>query len=80
MLLGHGVVSVGGGPVESVLRTLALDDLARVSVGIATLGGTPADVPSEDREELPDLGVELNQQALWRHHVGLLELRGLDRV
>jgi ribulose-5-phosphate 4-epimerase/fuculose-1-phosphate aldolase len=80
VLLGHGVVSVGGGPVESVLRTLALDDLARVSVGVAALGGRPQDVPAADREELPDLGAELNQQALWRHHVGLLQLRGLDEV
>lgn len=77
LLRGHGVVSVGDGVVQAVTRTLALDELARMTVEIAAIGGRPDDVPAEDHEDLPDLGGAFNEQALWRHHLGLLERRGL---
>lgn len=80
VLRGHGVVTVGDGPVQSVVRALALDELARMTVRIAELGGRPDDVPAEDREDLPDLGAAFNEQALWLHHVGRLALDGLATV
>lgn len=80
LLLGHGVVTVGDGPLQSVIRALDIDELARVTVAVAGLGGRPDDVPEGDRVDLPDLGSAFNEQAVWRYHVGTLALRGLDDV
>jgi ribulose-5-phosphate 4-epimerase/fuculose-1-phosphate aldolase len=80
VLRGHGVVTVGDGPIAAVLRVLALDELARVTLQVARAGGQPDEVPEADRADLPDLGAEFNERALWRHHVGRLALRGLDEV
>jgi len=80
LLLGHGVVTVGSNPVQAVLRALDIDELARVTVAVAGLGGQPDDVPEEDRGDLPDLGSAFNEQVVWRYHVGSLALRGLDDV
>jgi ribulose-5-phosphate 4-epimerase/fuculose-1-phosphate aldolase len=77
VLRGHGVVSVGHGVAQAVVRTLALDELARMTLRIAELGGRPDDVPPEDRADLPDLGAAFNEQALWRYHLGRLDQRGL---
>ena len=66
--------------MQAVLRTLALDELARVSLALAACGARPSVVPEADREDLPDLGAAFNEEALWRHHLGLLELRGLADV
>ncbi|MCW2783319.1 MAG: hypothetical protein JWR35_3768, partial [Marmoricola sp.] len=80
LILGHGLVTVGDDPVQAVLRTLAVDELARVAVQVAALGGDPGDVPEEDLVDLPDLGAAFNEGALWRHHLGRLDLRGLADV
>lgn len=80
LLLGHGVVTVGDNPVQAVLRALDIDELARVTVGVAALGGTPADVAEQDRVDLPDLGAAFNEQVMWRYHVSTLGLRGLAEV
>jgi ribulose-5-phosphate 4-epimerase/fuculose-1-phosphate aldolase len=80
LLLGHGVVTVGDNPVQAVLRALDLDELARVTVAVAGLGGRPGDVPEEDRVDLPDLGAAFNEQVLWRYHLGALALKGLADV
>jgi ribulose-5-phosphate 4-epimerase/fuculose-1-phosphate aldolase len=80
LLLGHGVVTVGDNPVQAVLRTLDIDELARVTVAVAGLDGRPDDVPEADRVDLPDLGSSFNERVLWRYHVGALALRGLDDV
>lgn len=80
LLLGHGVVTVGDNPVQAVLRALDIDELARVTVAVAGLGGEPGDVPERDRADLPDLGSAFNEQVVWRYHLGALALRGLDDV
>lgn len=80
LLLGHGVATVGDNPIQAVLRTLDIDELARVSAGVTALGGVPDEVPEEDRADLPDLGSAFNEQVLWNYHLGVLALRGLDRV
>lgn len=77
LLRGHGVVTAGADVQTVVAHALALDELLTVSVGLAHLGVAPADV---DPIDLPDLGPSFNVAALWRHHVGLLELRGLADV
>ncbi|MEU6656234.1 class II aldolase/adducin family protein [Streptomyces sp. NPDC046900] len=76
-LRGHGVVSVGHGVAQAVIRTPALDELARMRLRIAELGGRPDGVPPEDRAVLLDLGAAFNEQALWRYHLGRLDQRGL---
>ncbi|MEU6324081.1 class II aldolase/adducin family protein [Streptomyces sp. NPDC047009] len=76
---GHGVATVGG-DVPQVVSRLALDELLGVSVELARLGATPLEVSEADREDLPDLGAAFSEQALWRHHLGRLELQGLADV
>ena len=80
LLRGHGVAAVGESVVSAVVRTLAVDELARMTVEIAALGGRPDVVPEEDRVDLPDLGSGFNEQAVWRYRLGLLERDGLADV
>ena len=80
LLVGHGIVTVGDGPVQAVLRALDLDELARVTVAVAGLGARPGVVPEADRDDLPDLGSDFNEGALWRYHVSRLGLQGLAGV
>ncbi|MGN6754103.1 MAG: class II aldolase/adducin family protein [Intrasporangium sp.] len=77
LLRGHGIVTAAGDVPTVVAHALALDELLTVSVELARLGVAPPDVPPTG---LPDLGPSFNVDALWRHHVGLLELRGLAEV
>ncbi|MFG1708571.1 class II aldolase/adducin family protein [Nonomuraea sp. M3C6] len=80
LLRGHGVATVGQDVPQVLSRLLALDELLRISVELARLGAAPSAVTEQDREHLPDLGAAFNEQLLWRHHVGLLELQGLADV
>ncbi len=80
IMLGHGVTTVGGSVEQAVVRALDLDALARVAVQVAAVGGSTWHVPPEDLAELPDLGSELNDQAVWRFHVARLEHEGLGLV
>ncbi len=80
LLRGHGVATVGADVPQALGRLLALDELLRVCVELALSGAVPPEVPEPDRAHLPDLGAEFTERALWRHHVGLLELRGLADV
>jgi ribulose-5-phosphate 4-epimerase/fuculose-1-phosphate aldolase len=75
LLRGHGVVTAAADVPSAVAHALALDELLTVSVELARLGADPPEVPPTD---LPDLGPSFNVAALWRHHVGLLEQRGLE--
>ncbi|NUR08120.1 MAG: class II aldolase/adducin family protein [Nocardioidaceae bacterium] len=77
MLHGHGIAVVGTSVQQAVLRALALEELARWTVELTGLGASPPDVPPEDRRELPDLGIELNDRTMWRHHLARLERAGL---
>lgn len=77
LLRGHGIVTAAGDVPTAVAHAIALDELLTVSVELARLGVAPPDVLPTG---LSDLGPSFNVDALWRHHVGLLELRGLADV
>lgn len=72
MLRGHGLTSTGGSPAQAVLRALAVDGLARMSLDVVRAGGTLVDLPAEGLAELPDLGSGLNEQTAWRHELARL--------
>jgi ribulose-5-phosphate 4-epimerase/fuculose-1-phosphate aldolase len=78
VLRGHGVTTTGATIAEAVIRTLNLEALARITLGVAAAGGQPRDLPAEDLAELPDLGSTLNEQHLWRYHLARLEHAGLS--
>ena len=80
VMRGHGITTVGSGPhavEQAVLRALALDVLARVSLESARLGGRAGELPPEDAAELPDLGGAFNDVMLFRHHLARLRHEGL---
>ena len=80
IMRGHGITAVGSGPhavEQAVLRAVALDVLARVSLDSARLGGKAAELPPEDVAELPDLGETFNQSMLFRYHLARLRHEGL---
>jgi ribulose-5-phosphate 4-epimerase/fuculose-1-phosphate aldolase len=78
VLAGHGVVTVGDDAVHSLLRALAVDRLARISLGVVQAGAQPTAIPATDLAELPDLGAGFNQDSLWRHHLAALAADGWD--
>ena len=78
VLQGHGLVTTGATIAEAVLRALAVDTLARMSLDVVRAGGTLRDIPAEDLAELPDLGSGFNETVLWRHHLARLAADGLD--
>ncbi|HXW46764.1 MAG TPA: class II aldolase/adducin family protein [Streptosporangiaceae bacterium] len=77
VLRGHGVTTAGASIAEAVICALNLESLARITLGAASAGGQPAELPAQDIAELPDLGATLNEQYLWRHHLARLEHAGL---
>ena len=80
IMLGHGLTSVGDRVEQAVVRALDLDALARVALRLAAVGGSSWKVPDEDVAELPDLGGDLNDLAVWRFHVARLEHEGLGLI
>jgi ribulose-5-phosphate 4-epimerase/fuculose-1-phosphate aldolase len=80
VMRGHGITAVGSGEhavEQAVVRALALDVLARVSVESARLGGNAAELTAEDVAELPDLGGSFNDVMMFRHHLARLRHEGL---
>ena len=80
VMRGHGITAVGSGPhavEQAVVRALALDVLARISLESARLGGRAAELTAEDVAELPDLGGAFNDVMLFRHHLARLRHEGL---
>jgi ribulose-5-phosphate 4-epimerase/fuculose-1-phosphate aldolase len=72
ILRGHGIVSVAeGDPADAVqiavLRAVAVDTLARMSMAVLRAGGTPRPIADADLAELPDLGGGFNVETMWRH-------------
>ncbi|GAB3353787.1 class II aldolase/adducin family protein [Modestobacter lapidis] len=67
LLRGHGLTSSGTSVAEAVLRAISVDQLARLSLTIASAGGTLRDLPAEDMAQLPDLGGGFNLATAWRH-------------
>ncbi|TMR01210.1 class II aldolase/adducin family protein [Actinomadura soli] len=72
LLRGHGVTSTGATVPEAVLRAISVDGIARMSLTIASAGGTPRDLPGRDLAELPDLGGAFNEATAWRHELSRL--------
>jgi 3,4-dihydroxyphthalate decarboxylase len=66
ILRGHGMTVTGETVEQAVVRAVDLDELCRVTVELARLGVTAAEVPERDRAELPDLGGAFNDQLHWR--------------
>jgi ribulose-5-phosphate 4-epimerase/fuculose-1-phosphate aldolase len=80
LMRGHGIAAVGSGShavEQAVVRALALDALARVSLESARLGGKAPELPPEDVAELPDLGGSFNDVMMFRHHLARLRHEGL---
>ncbi len=73
VLRGHGLTSSGGSVADAVLRAISVDQIARLSLTIASSGGTLRDLPEEDMAELPDLGGGFNLATAWRHELARLE-------
>ena len=72
VLRGHGLTSSGADVSEAVLRAISVDQIARLSLTIASAGGELRDLPAEDLAELPDLGGALNHSIAWRHELARL--------
>ncbi|WP_236791040.1 class II aldolase/adducin family protein [Amycolatopsis sp. GM8] len=66
LLRGHGLTVTGATVEEAVLRTLALEKLARVTIQLHQVGADVAAVSDEDQVELPDLGSAFNTDTQWR--------------
>jgi len=78
LLRGHGLVAIGGGVEEAVLRAVAVDRLCRTAWRVAAAGGAVAAIAGDDLAELPDLGDALNRDTLWRFHLATLAAEGWD--
>lgn len=72
VLRGHGLTATGAHPAQAVLRGLAVDGIARMTLAVASAGGTPRALPAADMAELPDLGEGFNQDTAWRHELARL--------
>ncbi|SFL31584.1 class II aldolase/adducin family protein [Geodermatophilus ruber] len=72
VLRGHGLTSSGGSVAEAVLRAVSVDQIARLSLTVASAGGQLRDLPEEDMAELPDLGGGFNLTTAWRHELARL--------
>lgn len=81
VLRGHGITTTGSGEhavEQAVVRALNLDVLARVSLSLHAAGGQAPELPSEDLDELPDLGSGFNDLFVWQHQLARLRHAGLD--
>ncbi|TDB89861.1 class II aldolase/adducin family protein [Actinomadura sp. KC216] len=72
LLRGHGITSTGATVPEAVLRAISVDAIARMSLTVASAGGTLRDLPGRDLAELPDLGGAFNEATAWRHELSRL--------
>jgi 3,4-dihydroxyphthalate decarboxylase len=72
LLRGHGLTSAGPSVAEAVLRAVAVDRIARLSLAVVSAGGRLRDLPEEDLAELPDLGGGFNVETAWRHELARL--------
>ncbi|SFK83697.1 class II aldolase/adducin family protein [Amycolatopsis sacchari] len=66
LLRGHGVTVTGASVEEAVVRTIALETLARVTLELNRLGADVPPVSDADLAELPDLGPAFTTGAQWR--------------
>jgi len=72
LLRGHGLTSAGSSVADAMLNAVSVDQIAKLSLTVASAGGNPTDLPAEDMAELPDLGRGLNLATAWRHELARL--------
>lgn len=72
VLRAHGLVATGASVQEAVLRAVAVDRLAALSLAVVTAGGTLRDLPADDLALLPDLGPGFTEGVAWRHELARL--------
>lgn len=72
ILRGHGLTSAAGGVQEATLNAIAVDQIAQLSLTVASAGGSLTDLPAADMAELPDLGSGFNHDTAWRHELANL--------
>jgi len=77
VLRGHGITTTGATLRQAVARALAVDALARMATRVAALGAAPTARPSEELDQLPDLGATFNDELVWRFRERLLRHDGL---
>lgn len=78
VLRGHGLTSAAGSVAQAVLGAVAVDRIARLSLAVASAGGSVRELPEADLAELPDLGKGLDVETAWRHELARLEEVGVD--
>jgi hypothetical protein len=61
VLRGHGITSGENSVAEAVLRAVSMDQIARLSLTVASAGGVLRDLPEADLAELPDRGPARSQ-------------------
>jgi 3,4-dihydroxyphthalate decarboxylase len=72
LLAGHGLIAVGDSVPQAVARAIAVNNLAKLTLQIATTGAPLVPIAEEDYQQLPDLGGGLNDDTVWRHLVARL--------
>lgn len=78
VLRAHGLTSAAETVERAVLQAISVDTISRLSLQIASAGGTLADLPDADAAELPNLGNAFNETIAWRHELARLETHGLS--
>jgi 3,4-dihydroxyphthalate decarboxylase len=73
LLRGHGVTVAGTTVEQATVTALDLEELCRITLELARIGASPAEVSSTDRADLPDLGGAFNDGLRWRALVADLD-------
>lgn len=79
VLRAHGLTSAAESVERAVLQAISVDTISRLSLQIASAGGTLADLPDDDAAELPDLGNAFNETIAWRHELARLQTHRSSR-
>lgn len=74
LLRGHGVTVVGDTVEQATVRAVNLTELYRITVELAQLGASPAELSRADLAELPNLGSRFDDSFAW----SALHARTLD--
>jgi 3,4-dihydroxyphthalate decarboxylase len=77
VLQGHGLTTTGPTLAAAVVTALNVGKLAAMTLALAAAGRQAPQVPAADRAELPDLGSQFNDEAVWRAYLAKLGHLGL---
>ncbi|WP_435127063.1 class II aldolase/adducin family protein [Actinacidiphila sp. bgisy144] len=78
ILRGHGIVATGTSVEQAVVRALAVETLAVMTLRSAAGPRLPEVLPPEDIAELPDLGSAFFDTLVWNSHLAALDHAGLS--